>query len=95
MYKTIMATPMLAVQGKYALLTQQDTDDKAKKRYVIIDSVTLKTRGTYEGENAKKAFEDEIELILSEGTQKKGSPLEQMLSADEATDETEVDSTEG
>lgn len=81
MFTTVMATPMLAVQGKYALLTQQDSGDKTKKRHVIIDSDTLAVRGTFEGETGKEDFEKEIKAILAEGTAANASPLEKLMAS--------------
>lgn len=100
MYTTIMAAPLLSIQGRYVILTQQDSDNKSKKRHVIINSDTLAVHGTYEGEDGKKGLEAAVSVILSEGSAPKLSPLEQMMadaeqpSVAEDTDETETDVSE-
>lgn len=85
MFRTITANPLLTVQGAYLVFAQEDLKDQkngiTKKRYVILDSDTLKVRKTFEGENAKDDLGAEIRLIEAEKAAKEPGSLTSLLAS--------------
>lgn len=85
MFRTITANPLLIVQGAYLVMAQEDlkvvVNGLSKKRYVILDSDTLKVRKKFEGENAKDELSAEIRLIETEKAAQNPGTLASMMSS--------------
>jgi len=78
MYRTITTNPLLSVQGAYIVIAQEETKSQTK-RYVIINSTSLKVRSVFEGEGAKKSLSDEIRLIEAENAARVPGSLASMM----------------